>query len=388
MVAISSKSLPSQLNNVKGSVSEPFSFMGNKRDKKGTKIWVNYRPPTLTKGKKWFVSYYYWNEKWVRFKVYEDINRIKDLYLRERYAQDLCTAISEALEEGFNPFYRPEKKTVKVWTVNQAILYYKQKLPERNLRKRTLDTYYSAIKTIEEYFSSNDPIEELTKQRAENGLQEAKRELKWSGATYNNILTICRAIWNWLIEKEITKDNPFRKVKPLSVTVKRHKAFNSETWEKIKANAEPKLLEFILFMYHTGTRPNEARQIKYSDIDHERKLLRVPGSVSKNKKDDYVPLSDYVLQKYNSGEGFIFGTSVNHFTKKFLELKNKLSLDKDHTLYAVKHTCAVDMIKNNVPPYSIMKFFRHSGLEITMKYIRDLGMDVSRDAVDWMAEPK
>ena len=67
--------------------------------------------------------------------------------------------------------------------------------------------------------------------------------------------------------------------------------------------------------------------------------------------------------------------------EKFREVKKELGLHKDYTLYSTKHTSAMAMAKRNVPPYAMMKFFRHSSLDITMHYLKDLGLDVSREAV-------
>ena len=150
---------------------------------------------------------------------------------------------------------------------------------------------------------------------------------------------------------------------------------------EIKEDAVPELLEFLLFLYHTGTRPNEARQLTYEHINHDSRLLMVPASISKNKKDDYVPLSQYILDKYK-GEGLIFGTPVNYYSKKFNGLKSKLGLPAGVNLYSIKHTRAVHLAQDGASPYAIMQLFRHSSLDITMRYLAGLGLTVNREAAD------
>jgi len=57
-----------------------FRFLDTFRDKTGTRMKV-YNPATLYKGDtKWYVLFYYRNpdtDKFQRFRVYEDINRVK-----------------------------------------------------------------------------------------------------------------------------------------------------------------------------------------------------------------------------------------------------------------------------------------------------------------------
>jgi site-specific recombinase XerD len=78
----------------------------------------------------------------------------------------------------------------------------------------------------------------------------------------------------------------------------------------------------------------------------------------------------------------IFGSSVNYFTQKFTKLKKQLSLPKEVTMYAIKHTRAIHLAQDGADPYSIMQLFRHSGLDITMAYLRDLGVNVNRQAAN------
>ena len=127
------------------------------------------------------------------------------------------------------------------------------------------------------------------------------------------------------------------------------------------------------------TRPNEARQLYDHHILRERKLLFIPASVSKNKKDDYVPLSDYVLQNYQQ-KGRLFKAPVNYYGEKFKVIKDDLGLAEDYTLYSIKATRAIHLANDGADPYTIMQLFRHSGLDITMSYLRDLGININREA--------
>lgn len=375
---------PSQLGFVRPATGAGFRLLDNFGDMKGTRNkHIKYKPAKLhDKGKKWFVWYSYRAEgqaTFKRYKIYAGINQIKNEKEKREHADTIITAINAMLLKGFDPTQElttPKKEVSLI----QGINYFKQNLYDRGLRKRTIQSYESVIRMMYEGLKGillND-INSITKAQVGSFLRSIMIKNKWSNATYNNNLTFVRSIFNYLVEHEMLDKNPAT-VKPLPETITRHRYFDDETFEKIKAKAPADLLRFLMFLYHTGTRPNEARQLKYEHI--QKDLLFIPAQISKNKKDDYVPLADYVRDNYK-GTGFIFGTSVNYFSEKFRALKKELGLAKEYTLYSIKHTAAVRMARRNVPPYAMMQFFRHSGLEITMSYLRDLGTTISREALE------
>lgn len=127
---------------------------------------VDYRPARIRTGKKWYVEYSYRDPttfKFHRFKVYENINRIKDLKEREEFARELRDAVNYHLEKGFDPFKEDLKVVVRNWTVNQGLNFFKTNLPNRGLRHRTIQSYESVLRFLYEYFPLQTPIKELSK---------------------------------------------------------------------------------------------------------------------------------------------------------------------------------------------------------------------------------
>lgn len=371
---------PSQLEKAKPASVAGFSFLNSQRGpEKGPNMkHINYRPAKISKGKKWYVYYHYLTpEGWKKFKAYENINRIHDEDEKEEFAGKLAEAINWALKEGFNPVVNDKPIELKIWTVSQCLNYFKQKLYERGLRKRTIQSYESVLRMLNKKLSPilHKDISVIRKQH----VKEILAGNDWGATTHNNNLTLIKSIFNFLIDSEIITENPARSVKPLPETITKHRYFDDTTWSKIKKTADKELLEFILFLYHTGTRPNEARQLKYEHIQGNR--LFIPGVISKNKKDAFVPLSKYIQDKYK-GKGFIFGTSVNYFNQKFQEVKKKLKLGKDYTLYSIKATRAVHLANDGATPYAICSFFRHSSLTVTERYLRGLGLHLNTEAAE------
>lgn len=381
MQIVSQQTSPSQLEKLEPVAEAGFSFLNILGGK--TAAMKNYKLAEIYRGQKWYVSYQFRDpstRKFKRFKVYEDLNRIKDLSEKETYADQLRQAINLNLKEGFSPFKKTLVVAVKNWTLIQGLNKFKQDLTERGLRKRTVQSYQSVLRMLYKHAApiSNENIKEIKKQQIQQVLQNAKKN--WSNTTYNNNLTFVKAIFSYLIDHEFLETNPAERIKPLPQTITKHRYFDEKTFKKIKEAADPDLLSFIMFLYHTGTRPNEARQLTHENILIDRKLLFIPASISKNKKDDYVPLTDYVLKNYGSRAGHLFNQVINHYGTRFRRLKNKLKISKDYTLYSIRHTRCIHLAQDNADPYTIMQLFRHSGLDITMSYMRDLGLAINREA--------
>jgi site-specific recombinase XerD len=380
--------LPFATQPLKPADSVGFSFFNILRDKMGTK-YIDYKPAKIKKGKRWYVEYSFKDpstSKFKRFKVYEEINRLKGQE-QEDYAKLLCDAVNYGLKNGYDPFHKEILQVaVKNWTLIQGLNYFKQHLYTRGLRTRTIETYESVLKMLYRELDpiKNELLKDLTRQQITSALRNAKARSnkktkgKWSNGTYNNNVTFTRAIFGFLMEEELTTFNPAKYVKKLPHTVTKHRYFDDNTFKRIKESADPELLSFMMFIYHTATRPrSEALKLTDKNILRESKQIFIPASISKNKKDDYIDVTDYVIKNYTQ-QGRLFPRSLNFFAYRFNKLRKKLGLSSAYTIYAMKHTRCCHMALAGVDPYSIMKFFRHSNLNITHTYMKDLGISLNR----------
>ena len=377
--------LPLSDNETKPTPDGRFRFSKLYGAKMGAKH-IDYKPAEIYKGNKWYVYYSYWDEqrgKFKRFRVYEDINRLKGEE-KEEFAELLKRAINYGLSKGFNPFEFEKSKlqVVKKWSLVQGLNYYKQNIVNRGLRVRSQKIYGSVLKFLYKYLAPvmNEDISKITKNHILAAFRKAKTERKWENSTYNTYITFTRTIFNFLINEEILKENPAQ-IKFLPENLKKHKYFSDDIFDKIKKKAEPELLRFMMFLYHTGTRPNEAMQLKYENIQRDRRLLFVPAEIAKTRKDGYIPLTDYILENYQ-GEGFIFENVDRHYSRLFAKVKKSLKLPSEYTMYSIKATRAVHLTQEGVSIYFIMQLFRHSNPMTTMSYLRDIGAAVDTSSVE------
>ncbi|MBA4167455.1 MAG: tyrosine-type recombinase/integrase [Chitinophagaceae bacterium] len=366
--------------------------------------YVTYRPARLVKtATRWYVEYWYRvpeglmekHGEWKRFRVFEDINRHKS----EEYADLLHKAVNRSLLNGYNPFENEKRfvapdVVVADVSLNTALAQFIAHCTEKGLRKKSIQSYGVIVNFLKAYFLTGNkvyrPLAEFTKEDMKRFIFDLKKQKNWQNYTTNNYIQFTKTIFNWFVKEEYILKNPVQSIDQLPVNITKHKYYSDAVAEKIKATIlkmDTELYEFIEFIYYTGTRPkSEARLLQVENILFDRKLLFIPAHISKNKTDDYISMGDDLIKllatrKDQPADNYIFGgakpRSQNYFASLYKPFKDKFALGADYTLYSWKHTRAIHLAQAGADPYQIMKLFRHSSLEITMKYLRDLGLGIS-----------
>lgn len=400
----------------KGLNIKPFRFLNPNSATTVPQENIHYRAPRLVKSKeRTYVEYWYripmalahlhGNKEWKRIRVFENINRVN----KESYSKDLLASVENALKNGFSPFAE-DLAALKIidiapveWSLNRGLEEYIMYCVNKGLRKKTIQTYDITVNFMKDYFLKGNkiyqPISSFTKKDISTMLTDLKEEKQWTSGTYNNYLSLVSSIFNWFVREDKIDKSPVRGIDSKKVSISMHKYYDDAIAKKLKALIRadnPYLLSFCEFIYYTGTRPkSEARLLQVKHLLFERKLIFIPGNISKNKKDDYIPMAPELEQlltplKQMPPETYIWGNkgpdikpaSQNRFASQYKPYKDAMELSEEYTIYSWKHSRAIDLANAKVDPYAIMKLFRHSGLDITMKYLRDLGCDVNWEKYD------
>ena len=145
----------------------------------------------------------------------------------------------------------------------------------------------------------------------------------------------------------------------------------------------PRLLKhrFLLaFAYSAGLRMNELRHIKITDLDVDRKLVRV--KMGKGRKDRYVILSAYIIQtlpKYFQEvkpevylfEGQTPGQVMGERSIQYVinEALQKTDIKKQVSMHTLRHSFATHLLEDGVDIYTIQHLLGHSQLRTTIIYL-------------------
>ena len=132
------------------------------------------------------------------------------------------------------------------------------------------------------------------------------------------------------------------------------------------------------FLLSTGARLSEALQAKWSDIDRQNKLWKIPAANSKSKKIGTAPLNDTAIDILN-----LVGTE-GKFEYVFINLKSGERYKNIHKtwerirqdsglptlrIHDLRHAMATLLIESGCTLYEVQKILRHSDSKVTERYL-------------------
>lgn len=392
-----------------------FTFWGNYTGEMQARKYIHYKPAKVRgTAPRRFIDYYYRKppelmkegEKnpWQRFKVYEDINRNKS----EEYALLLCEAVNYALENGYNPFTdftKTFKVEEKVWTIQQALLYFIQKWKERGLQDTSVQKYERTARQFMMWIPPHLPAREVTREHIEQFLSEMKRIRNWTNRNYNNTLSFLNTAFLFLQEKKIITDLPTARISKMKSASKKHKYFDEKTLSHlitVLKEHDPYLYFAFQVVYYLCVRSEkELVNIRVGNIFPDRGQVFLQAGDTKGNADRFIPMPDHMLKIFEQRGIFNYPpdyylfhipmqgkfypdatpgpTPVKRlfFSKRFRRIRRIAGLSEDHTLYGAKHTRIVHLKKDGAKDDEIMSLTGHTSFAAYSKYLRDLGVDAN-----------
>ncbi len=224
--------------------------------------------------------------------------------------------------------------------------------------------------------------------------------------TLNVILGAMCSLLNWMERQQLILANPLKHTgKSKNDTGSNfRRALSVEEIERLLVVA-PKQRAIVYFTaLYTGLRRAELSGLKWSDFDFTASppLLRVPSSLSKNKKSTThelrAELADALkaFQAVSKDREWAFRGTVPKVStmKKDLKAAGVAFVDasgRRMDFHALRHTFVTLMHASNVPPRVAMALARHSDLKLTMRVYTDterLGLDRAMSLLPSFGMPK
>ncbi|NQT77642.1 MAG: site-specific integrase [Bacteroidetes bacterium] len=368
---------------------------------------VDFIPASLHETKNWEIIFY------ARDPQSGDLRRkrirvggIKNKGERRIWAKQMIFSINKKLNDGWNPFIEAEssRQYYKIEDVITAFLRDK-----RGLRKDTLRTYQSEIdflmKFIREKYQPDMYVVSFDKSKAIQYMECCWDSRKIGAVRYNNILAVCRVIFNWMIEKQYIKDNPFAILKKKKTGSKtRVMDIDPADRKKIREYLSRKNRPYygiMMFAFHSLLRPKEISYIKIGDIDLKKQVVIVRGSVAKNHNTRYAPIPDVMIDLIKelikevyvprknwylfSDSGFRPGPKrrdSREIARYWSDLRKTLRLKKEIQFYSLRDSGIIQMIRDGRSPKQVMEAADHSSIEITNKYVKVARKESDRDIIN------
>ncbi len=190
-----------------------------------------------------------------------------------------------------------------------------------------------------------------------------------------------KAIFNWALTHNFISVNPFMKVKPIrSPESNLPRFFELEEISEIrKIFARDSMKDLIEFYLLTGARLNEALILSRDDVDFRRKIIRIPGTYTKSKRNRIIFfIKDRKLERLLKilplrEDNYLFGNpNGNRWCPKWVSSKISQKLSDNNFAWAschtFRHTYISHLVMSGVPITTVKEIVGHSSISTTLKY--------------------
>ena len=171
--------------------------------------------------------------------------------------------------------------------------------------------------------------------------------------------------WEFVL-KNITKE-----IRNKKVEANPRKVWTKKQFEQLINECEGIYKSLILFLWHTGCRPMEAKNLKWTDIDHDK--LEITLRCGKNAKVKRIfPMTNSVskiLHQINMKGDVVFNNISNDSLYQYISHRLvKLNI-KGITPYGIRHTFASRLSNAGVNVFLIKMLMGHADIKTTSIYV-------------------
>lgn len=262
----------------------------------------------------------------------------------------------------------------------------------KELDRNTLKAYRIDLKQFFEYAMEDLP----RKEKIEDYITELHKKFKQK--TVKRKIASVKAYYNYLEEKELLSDNPFRKIKvKFKETVILPRIIPREDIEKLlnymytqesKSNVKTykywlRDIAVVETLFATGARVYEISNIREDSVNLNTGLIRIMG---KGGKERYIQIAsseilDILKHYYRENaeaikqSGFFFvNNRGGRYTEQSIRLMLKkytksAGIEKNITPHMFRHSFATYLIEEGVDISCVQQILGHSSIKTTQIYI-------------------
>jgi len=245
----------------------------------------------------------------------------------------------------------------------------------RNFSPKTVQTYSYQIQLFQKFCRQN--VENLGEEEIRRFLYHLKTEKHSSNSTLAQAFSAIKFLYREVLKMPLTlsKLRGPKRIFRLPVVL------SPEEIQRLFAAVDNQKYRLMLMTtYSAGLRVSETVQLKVSDIDSKRMLIRVEQG--KGKKDRYTLLSkelviqlrDYWL-KYRP-KIWLFPNNnrptpmhVTTLQKVFQTAKKSAGIEKPATFHTLRHSFATHLLEQGVGLFTIQHLLGHAHIRTTMVYL-------------------
>jgi excisionase family DNA binding protein len=212
-------------------------------------------------------------------------------------------------------------------------------------------------------------IEEYKPKRLSEGLKKS---------SVNRELSCLRKIFNVAIAWGYASENPVKKVKFFSESgCLRERVLTEDEEGKLLDACPSYLKQIVIFALHTGMRRGEILNLKWQNVDFDKREIKI--TESKSGKGRVIPVNPVLfallvgLKSQDGNTEYVFtnpetGKPFIDIKKSFTSACTKAEID-DLKFHDLRHTFASRLVKKGVDLATTRELLGHSSITTTQRYL-------------------
>lgn len=241
---------------------------------------------------------------------------------------------------------------------------------------RNVKDAHTKRKYLCEYFGRNKNIRNIRP----TDIEQFKLYLKSKGrsnATINRYLAAIKRAYNLLLNDDLITYTPMKKIALLEENNRRYRYLTKQEWNRLRMSMPKYLYDIVLVALLTGLRRKNVLNLKWEQINFSMGFLEVLKQDNKGGKVIRLPMSDYLIQHFQSlnpkESGYVF---VNPDTGlPFVDIKRafKSALKRagisDFKFHDIRRTVGTWLLQAGVDIRAIQQILAHSDIRTTERYL-------------------
>ena len=306
---------------------------------------------------------------------YDRLGSIKDLTLAQ--ARNLATL--RKAEHASEPKQDAEAKAVQ-GAITLEDFMHDHYMPHAKNQKRSWlrDDQLFRLRIAPRF--GHLPLKSITRYEVQKFHNDLAKE-GLSPASADHHVKLMRRVLNVAIQWDMLEKNVLKNIPLLMVDNQVENYLKEDQLlrlvEALRTDANRPVCHILMFLLSTGSRLNETIQAKWSQVDTENGVWRIPASNSKSKRTRSVPLNDsalWVLEQAKlqgefecifanpeTGKPFVTITRVWYRIRKQVGITNL-------RIHDLRHSFASLLVSGGRSLYEVQQILGHSDPKVTMRY--------------------
>jgi site-specific recombinase XerD len=261
---------------------------------------------------------------------------------------------------------------------------FKKLLSIKRYSYSTIKSYSNALKNFLDAFPGSEPSQ-INVTQIENFINSMVVDKNISQAYQKVLVAAIKMFYNEMLRKNYNLNYLFpdrtEKKLPVILDVSEIKAM-LDSIQNLKHKA------ILSLIYSAGLRISEAIEMKVSDIDSKRMLIRVRQA--KGKKDRYVMLSEKLLfllreyyKEYKPKEYLFEGQKGSKYSSRsiqsiFRQALKKANVQKKASVHTLRHSFATHLLEAGTDIRIIQQLLGHNSIKTTQIYTQVSNSKISK----------